>query len=285
MEDAMKKVLIFIFFALFVFAYFMLSAQGNTTSTFSQYVDADGGIRLPLNYRTEWSFLGTWAVASKKEKGRIDEFHNVYTQPNTIEAYKKTGKFPDGTILVKELLKTKTGSMTTGEVSWGAEIFGWFVMIKDTMGRFKGNRLWGGGWGWALFYADNPMNTVTKDYEGDCIHCHLPAKQTDWVYVHGYPVLVSDLKTADLKELGIEDGSDIFSAKCAPCHMGGGNRLNPDKTLKFQDLKQNGKDTLGAIILQVSSGKSPMPAFENTLSEEQIEAVSAFVLEKAKKGW
>lgn len=281
----MKKVLIFIFFVLLVFSLLMISAQGKTTRTFSPYVDADGNIRVPLNYRTEWAFLGTWAVASKQEKGRIEGFHNVYTQPGTIEAYRKTGKFPDGAILVKELLKTKTGSMTTGEVSWGTEIAGWFVVIKDTQNRFKGNRLWGDGWGWALFNADSPTNTVTEDYKNDCIPCHLPAKKTDWAYVHGYPVLAMDSKSADLKKSEMQSGSDIFNANCATCHAGGGNRLKLDKTLKLQHLKQNEMDTLEAVISQVKNGTPPMPAFKNILSEAQTEAVSAFVLEKAKEGW
>jgi hypothetical protein len=58
MEKTMKKVLIFIFFGLFVFALLMLSAQGKTNRTFSPYADADGNIRVPLNYRTDWAFLG-----------------------------------------------------------------------------------------------------------------------------------------------------------------------------------------------------------------------------------
>jgi mono/diheme cytochrome c family protein len=284
-DESMKNVLIFIFFLLLVSGLLMLSTQAQTTDTFSPYIDAKGGIHIPMNYRTEWAFLGTWAVASKQEKGRIDEFHNVYTQPDTIEAFNKTGKFPDGAILVKELLKTQAGSMTTGEVNWGNEIAGWFVMIKDTKGRFKGNRLWGDGWGWALFYADKPTQTVTKDYKNDCIPCHLPAQKTDWVYLQGYPVLAMKFKSADLEKSEMQSGSDIFNANCATCHAAGGNRLKPDKTLNLQDLKQNRRDTLEAIILHVSNGKPPMPAFKNILSKVQIEAVSAFVLKMAKKGW
>ncbi len=117
------------------------------------------------------------------------DFHNVYTQPGTVEAFRETGKFPDGAVLVKELLTAKTDTMTTGEVSYGKETEGWFVMIKDTMGRFKGNGLWGNGWGWALIYADDPSEVVTTDYKTECIPCHVPARNDDWVYLRGYPVL------------------------------------------------------------------------------------------------
>ena len=116
-------------------------------------------------------------------------FHNVYTQPETVEAFRSTGKFPDGAVLVKELLKAKTNSMTTGEISCATETEGWFIMIKDAKGRFKDNPLWGDGWGWALFNAGNNTKTVTENYKDDCLQCHVPAKQDDWIYLRGYPAL------------------------------------------------------------------------------------------------
>ncbi len=164
-------------------------ADGSGSNVFSPYVNEAGKIRVPKNYRTGWTFLGTWSIASDKVEGGAAGFHNVYTQPGTIEAYRKAGKFPDGAVLVKELLKTKTGPLTTGKVSWGDEVEGWFVMVKDNQGRFKGNPLWGDGWGWALFKADNPMETVTTDYKAECLPCHLPVQQNDWVYTYGYPAL------------------------------------------------------------------------------------------------
>lgn len=51
--------------------------------------------------------------------------------------------------------------------------------------------LWGDGWGWALFKADAPDKQVATDYKKDCLGYHIPAKSTDWTYVHGYPPLKS----------------------------------------------------------------------------------------------
>ena len=79
--------------------------------------------------------------------------------------------------------------MTTGEISHATETEGWFIMIKDAEGRFKGNALWGDGWGWALFKADDPAATVTENYKDECIPCHVPAEKDDWVYLRGYPEL------------------------------------------------------------------------------------------------
>ncbi len=155
---------------------------------FVPYVKSNGEITLPKNFRT-WASLGTWVVASDKGADSTATMHNVYTQPETIEAYRNQGKFPDGAVIVKELLKTETGKMTTGQVSWAHEVTGWFVMIKDTEGRYEGNTLWGDGWGWALFNVDNQTKPVTKNYKIECIPCHLPAKNNDWIYVRGYPDL------------------------------------------------------------------------------------------------
>jgi hypothetical protein len=60
---------------------------------------------------------------------------------------------------------------------------------KDSKGRFPGNDLWGDGWGWALFMANEPARNVATNYETDCKICHVPAKKDDWVYVRGYPIL------------------------------------------------------------------------------------------------
>ncbi|MEL6129889.1 MAG: c-type cytochrome [Cyanobacteria bacterium J06554_1] len=80
-------------------------------------------------------------------------------------------------------------------------------------------------------------------------------------------------------------GAQVFSANCAACHIGGGNAVNPAKTLKQDDLIANGKDTADAIVTQVTNGNGAMPAFGGRLTAEQIENVAAYVLAQADKGW
>jgi hypothetical protein len=65
-------------------------------------------------------------------------------------------------------------------------------MIKDTKGRFPDNPLWGNGWGWALYKPENPLKNVAKDYKTDCLGCHIPAKDKDWVHTEAYPILRAD---------------------------------------------------------------------------------------------
>ena len=80
-------------------------------------------------------------------------------------------------------------------------------------------------------------------------------------------------------------GAQVFSANCAACHIGGGNAVNPTKTLKKDDLVAYGKDTPEAVVYQVTNGNGGMPAFGGRLTPEQIENVAAYVLSQADKGW
>jgi cytochrome c6 len=81
------------------------------------------------------------------------------------------------------------------------------------------------------------------------------------------------------------EGAKIFGANCAACHMGGGNMVNPAKTLKKDVLEQYEMASLAAITTQVTNGKAAMPSFKGKLTPEQIENVATYVLEQSEKGW
>jgi hypothetical protein len=150
--------------------------------------DDKGNIHVPENYRSAFEYLGTWSVAGK-EPGAA-ELHFVYVSPGGADAYRRDGKFPDGTVLVKEVYEAATAPMTTGPaVSHASKLKGWFVLIKDSKGSHPSNPLWGDGWGWSWFDAGNTTQTTSTNYHSDCQGCHVPAKNTDWIYVQGYPNL------------------------------------------------------------------------------------------------
>jgi cytochrome c6 len=54
------------------------------------------------------------------------------------------------------------------------------------------------------------------------------------------------------------NGAKLFSANCAACHMGGGNVVVGNKTLKQEALKNYGMDSLEAIVNQVTNGKNDL---------------------------
>ena len=163
--------------------------QSGDDSYATGVVSGDGAIRVPENFRSDYALLGAWSVAGDVDTDGEIGLHVVYAPPAAIQARRDTGAFPDGTVLVKELLNTETENLTTGAATRAAGLAGYFVMVKDDTGRFPGNPLWGDGWGWAFFAADDSLNTVTKDYVSECLGCHEPARATDLVYEQAYPVL------------------------------------------------------------------------------------------------
>ncbi len=151
-------------------------------------VDAAGNLHVPADYQLAYEYLGSWAVADESGKGSKD-LHDVYASPGTIAAFRKTGQFPDGATLVKEVFAAATAPMTTGTVSRADQLKGWFVMVKDRKNGHPGNKLWGDGWGWSWFDAGKPLKTTSTDYKTDCQPCHIPAQATDWIYSQGYAPL------------------------------------------------------------------------------------------------
>ena len=166
-------------------AFLTVSLRGQAPYEHLDLVDANGNIHKPQGYRDLYQMLGANTVLDPKG----NEMHDTYASPGAAEFYRKNGRFADGTVLVKEVLATSHARLTTGDAHWADTTKVWFVMIKDDKGRFPNNPLWGNGWGWALFKADAPSTQVATDFRKDCLGCHLPAQETGWIYVRGYPVL------------------------------------------------------------------------------------------------
>jgi len=161
--------------------------SNSTEKSFSPYVDESGNINSPQDFRSTMVHLGSWFVP----EGAASGFHDVYTEKESVEVFRKTGKFPDGATLVKELRASSTSDYSTGSGVSHANnsVKQWFVMIKDRKNRFSANNLWGDGWGWALFKPGASNKNAATDYKKDCLGCHVPAKQKDWVYTEAYPTL------------------------------------------------------------------------------------------------
>lgn len=180
----------------------MVPAYGGTADkdpgdshSFWRYVSKSGDIKRPADelVRTDWAHLGTWAIP--KLPGAMGPgMHDVYTERWVLDAFNKTHKWPDGAVLVKQVHDISEGSRTTGPVLyWEGGIDVWFVMVKDNENRFPEDARWAEGWGWALFKADHPDTNISTSWKGpglsNCQGCHIPAQNTGWVYLEGYPVL------------------------------------------------------------------------------------------------
>jgi mono/diheme cytochrome c family protein len=275
----------------------LLFAQDTRPNPFSPYVDADGEIRRPKEYRDEWAHLGTYIVLNESEDGH--GLHEVYTQRANIEAYKKTGEWPDGATIVKEVRHTGGTRMTTGDSHWGTDINVWFVMVKDRQGRYPNNPIWGEGWGWALFKGSNPEEQVATDYKSDCLGCHIPAKGNDWVYVEGYPLLRNDpfaapsvapKKAAESPQTAMEQvqadpgsaqrGAQLFASTCKACHNTDSIRrkAGPGLAGVARGKLPTGKDASRENILkQINEGGNGMPPFGDKLSSLEKDDLVTYV--------
>jgi hypothetical protein len=153
----------------------------------SQSVEAEAVLQVPaVDYRKEWVQLGTFSVLADKPADGAKELHVVYTARQNLEAYLRTGRFPDGAVLVKDVFNARTEALTTGTSSYAGDLAGRFVMVKDGAGT--GLRF-GDGWGWAFYEGAETKRTVTTNYKDDCLPCHEPARGQDLVYLQGYPLL------------------------------------------------------------------------------------------------
>lgn len=162
-----------------------LFGQGAAPS-FSPLVNARGDIAFPPDFPNGFMHIGTVAVAGN---GGVTDTHATYTRPSDAAYYRAHGTFPDGAVLIKDVQGVIGSPHTTGNAFWASEGKTWFLMIKDSVGRYPKHPLWGDGWGWAQYDPKDRSKQIAKDYKQDCIQCHVPAKATDWVYVYAYPGL------------------------------------------------------------------------------------------------
>ena len=151
----------------------------------------DALLHVPADdYRHEWVLLGSFSILADDPESGAEELHVVYAAPETVDAYRGSGTFPDGAVLVKDVYAAKTEALTTGTVSYADTLIGRFVMVKDGAGSYAGTSpLWGDGWGWAFYEGTETRRTVTIDYTADCLGCHEPARDQDLIYLQGYPIL------------------------------------------------------------------------------------------------
>lgn len=77
------------------------------------------------------------------------------------------------------------------------------------------------------------------------------------------------------------DGRSLFQKHCAVCHPGGGNIINPQKTLDGQSLSASGIETVGDIVANMRQPGPGMTRFdENLLSDREAARIAEYILQK-----
>ena len=127
-------------------------------------------------------------------KANFPEYHHVYIERKNVEAYLKTGEFPEGTVIVKELTRVlkptfPDGSRTepSGRGYFNGEYNGIDVTVKDSKRFAKTN-----GWGFFTF-GHHPLPYAESAAEApatECASCHQTfVAKTDMTWVQFYPLL------------------------------------------------------------------------------------------------
>jgi hypothetical protein len=150
---------------------------------------ADGAVRFPADYR-DWIFMSsgvgmTYGPAAAQQTPANPLFDSVFVNPAAWAEFKKTGKWPDGTMFILEVRKSLSeGSINRGGHFQG-EISGIEASVKDTK-RFPGN-------GWAYFTFGGGGGSAPRTeakalgLKASCYGCHSANGATDNTFVQFYP--------------------------------------------------------------------------------------------------
>jgi hypothetical protein len=142
-------------------------------SVLSLRATPDDSIPFPKEYR-QWAhvksaLVGPQSAAFATEAG----IHHIYANDKALEGY-RTGKFPDGAIIVYDLLETKE---TDGVTSEGPQ------RRVDVMVKASQHYRETGGWGFASFRGDNRTEgRLTAERQTACFNCHAKRKAYDCVF-------------------------------------------------------------------------------------------------------
>ena len=148
----------------------------------------DGKLERPVGYR-EWIYVGTPLTPHdlNPPEAPFPEFHAVYIDPVSWGIYKKTGKFRDGTVMVKELVLSGPPQVAvSGKGYFMGEFTGLEVAIKSKE-NFAGQP---GNWAYFSFGHKYPLAKSAAAFPaGACNACHAVSAKDDFVFTQYYPVL------------------------------------------------------------------------------------------------
>ena len=162
---------------------------------------ADNQAVLPVGYR-QWVFVGAPLTPHALNDGAapFPEYHNVYVEPTAFAHFAKTGEWPEGTQIVKELVliyqndNDDVGASTevSGRGYQQGEFAGLELTVKDTK-RFADMP---GGWAYFSFgHNAPPYAAQAAAFPADaCNACHEANADTDFVFTQFYPVLRAVMK-------------------------------------------------------------------------------------------
>jgi hypothetical protein len=188
-------------------AHAVASINADQTQQSGAVFNPDGTVQLPTGFR-KWVFVGAPLTPEGLNNGKFNcnaegknctksnfpEYHHVYIEQKNVDVYMKTGDFPEGTVIVKELTRVLNPEFPDGsrkEPSGRGYFNGAYngidMSIKDSKRFAKTN-----GWGFFTF-GHHPMpyeKTSAERPAAECAGCHIAnVASTDMTYFQFYPLL------------------------------------------------------------------------------------------------
>jgi hypothetical protein len=176
------------------------------TEQSSVVFNADGTVQVPTGFR-KWVFVGAPLTPEGLNDGKYNcnqpggctrsnfpEYHHVYIEQKNVDAYLKTGEFPEGTVIVKELTRVLNPTFPdssrkepSGRGYFNGAYNGIDMSIKDSKRFAKTN-----GWGFFTF-GHHPLpydKTSAERPVAECAGCHIAnVAATDMTWIQFYPLL------------------------------------------------------------------------------------------------
>ncbi len=176
------------------------------TEQSSVVFNADGTVQVPTGFR-KWVFVGAPLTPEGLNDGKYNcnqpagctrsnfpEYHHVYIEQKNVDAYLKTGDFPEGTVIVKELTRVLSPTFPdssrkepSGRGYFNGAYNGIDMSIKDSKRFAKTN-----GWGFFTF-GHHPLpydKTSAERPVTECAGCHIAnVAATDMTWIQFYPLL------------------------------------------------------------------------------------------------
>jgi hypothetical protein len=138
-------------------------------SSFKFIVAVDDEVLYPTGYRG-WTHIKSTILGPQHPNVNYRGFNHVYANDLAMKGY-ASGKFPEGSVLVLEVVEAVPAENYTSE----AGRHHMDVIQKDSL-MFAST----GGWGYAQFERDNSRRMLTLEQKKTCNTCHL--KQEDHVF-------------------------------------------------------------------------------------------------------
>lgn len=130
-------------------------------------------VSYPIGYR-QWPHVKSGLInPGHPFHARFGGIHHIYANALAMTGYRR-GNFPDGSILVFDLLEVRTNAGTTDQGPRRHVD----VMVKDNA-RFAGT----GGWGYEEFLpSDLSRPTLSPGDKATCAACHASRRDHDAVF-------------------------------------------------------------------------------------------------------